>query len=236
MDKNKIPQHIAIIMDGNGRWAKKRGLPRFVGHRRGVESIRTVLKACASMGVKYLTVYAFSTENWGRPQEEIDFLMNLLSTYIRKEIKGFMKNKVKVNFLGRISQFPVSLYNEMTDAMEKTSKNDGITLNIMVNYGGRAEIVDAINKIIEKGKKAIDEETIGQHLYTKGVPDPDLLIRTASEMRISNFLLWQIAYAELYVTPVLWPDFRKDQLVSAIEEYQKRIRKFGKTEEQLYAS
>jgi undecaprenyl diphosphate synthase len=233
MDKNRIPQHIAIIMDGNGRWAKKRGLPRFVGHRRGVESLRSILKGCAEIGVKYLTVYAFSTENWNRPQEEIDFLMKLLSKSIHKEMKDLMRNNVKVNFLGKVSHLSPPLYKEMKNAMKETGKNQGITLNIMVNYGARAEIVDAVKDIVKKGNKNISEETISQHLYTKGVPDPDLLIRTASEMRLSNFLLWQIAYTELYVTAVLWPDFGKEELIAAIEEYQKRVRKFGKTDEQI---
>lgn len=223
-------------MDGNGRWAKERGLPRIAGHREGAESLREILKACAEFGVKYLTVYAFSTENWRRPRDEVDFLMNLFSETIDREIDELMANRVKLIFLGRISKFSPKLQKKMKEAMEKTKKNDRITLNVMVNYGGRAELVDAVNAIINEGLGAIEEETISQRLYTKGIPDPDLLIRTASEMRVSNFLLWQIAYAEIYVTPVLWPDFRREQLKEAIEDYKKRVRKFGKTEEQINAA
>jgi len=228
-----IPQHIAIIMDGNGRWAEQRGLPRVAGHKEGAESLRAVLRACAELGVKYLTVYAFSTENWSRPQEEVDFLMNLFSQTIDREIDELIKNGVRLNFLGRLEKFSESLRKKMYEAMEKTKGNDRITLNVMVNYGGRAEIVDAFNQILKEGRKEVDEETLKQYLYTKDIPDPDLLIRTANEMRVSNFLLWQIAYSELYVTPVLWPDFRKEQLLAAIEDYQKRVRKFGKTAEQV---
>lgn len=236
MAPKKNPQHIAVIMDGNGRWAKERGLPRIAGHREGSESLREVLKACAEFGVKYLTVYAFSTENWRRPRDEVDFLMNLFSETIDREIDELMANRVKLNFLGRISKFSPKLQEKMKEAMEKTKKNDRITLNVMVNYGGRAELVDAVNAIINEGRGTIDEKTISQSLYTKGIPDPDLLIRTASEMRVSNFLLWQIAYAEIYVTPVLWPDFRREQLKEAIDDYQKRVRKFGKTQEQIDAA
>lgn len=236
MDPQNIPQHIAIIMDGNGRWAKQKGLPRIAGHREGSESLRAVLKACAEFGVKYLTVYAFSTENWRRPQEEVDFLMELFSQTIDNEIEELMENQVKLRFLGRLSSFPPGLQKKMREAMEKTSGNKRITLNTMVNYGGRAELVDAVKAIVNEGARTINEEVINQHLYTKGIPDPDLLIRTALEMRVSNFLLWQIAYTEIYVTPVLWPDFRKEELRKAIEAYQKRVRKFGKTEEQTSAS
>jgi undecaprenyl diphosphate synthase len=236
MVPKKIPQHIAIIMDGNGRWAKKRGLPRIAGHREGAESVRAVLRACAEFGVKYLTLYAFSTENWRRPQEEVNFLMELFSQTIDREIDELMENRVKLNFLGRLSKFSPKLQKKMNEAMERTRKNDRVTLNVMVNYGGRAELVDAVQEIINEGRKTIDEGAIQQHLYTRGMPDPDLLIRTASEMRVSNFLLWQIAYAEIYVTPILWPEFRKEQLGEAIDDYQKRVRKFGKTEEQVSAA
>jgi undecaprenyl diphosphate synthase len=192
-------------MDGNGRWAKERGLPRIAGHREGTESLRAVLKACAEIGVKYLTVYAFSTENWGRPQAEVDFLMELFGQTIENELEELMKNQVKLNFLGRLTQFSTELQAKMRQAMAQTKNNKRITLNVMVNYGGRAELVDAIkgmakNQLIDDEVK---EETISQYLYTKGMPDPDLLIRTANEMRISNFLLWQIAYSEIYVTPTL---------------------------------
>ena len=220
-------------MDGSGRWAKKRGLPRIAGHREGAESLRAVLKTCGEIGVKYLTVYAFSTENWRRPKPEVEFLMQLFSRTIKREIDSMMKNEVKLNFLGRISKFSPALKKNMKEAAERTKDNCRITLNIMVNYGGRAELTDAVQAIIDKGQIKVDEETINQHLYTKGMPDPDLLIRTASEMRISNFLLWQIAYSEIYITPSFWPDFRKEQLMEAIAEYQKRVRKFGKTEDQV---
>jgi len=242
MDPQKIPQHIAIIMDGNGRWAKEKGLPRIAGHREGAGSVRAVLKACAEFGVKYLTVYAFSTENWRRPREEVDFLMGLFSQTIDREINELMENGVKLNFLGRLDKFSAALQKKMNAAMERTKGNDRITLNVMVNYGGRAEIVDAVKELIidsprlSEGNDKITEKDIGEHLYTRGMPDPDLLIRTASEMRVSNFLLWQIAYAEIYVTPVLWPDFRRDQLMAAIEDFQRRVRKFGKTEDQVAAA
>ena len=226
-------------MDGNGRWAKEKGLPRIAGHREGRNSLREVLKVAAGLGVKYLTVYAFSTENWDRPKDEVEFLMDLFSQTISVEMDDLMKNEVKVNFLGRISRFSPELSQKMEEAMERSRNNKRITLNIMANYGGRAELVDAVNGIIRENQgksresREITERDIDEHLYTKGMPDPDLLIRTASEMRVSNFLLWQIAYAEIYVTPVLWPDFRKEQLNAAISAYQKRVRKFGKTEEQI---
>jgi undecaprenyl diphosphate synthase len=237
MDPQNIPRHIAIIMDGNGRWAKERGLPRIAGHREGAESVRAVLKASAEFGVKYLTLYAFSTENWRRPQEEVDFLMELFSQTIDNEIDELMENEVRLLFLGRLSKFSPPLQSKMEEAMERTKSNKRITLNVMVNYGGRAEIVDAVRAINNEqlDNEQINEEIISNHLYTKGIPDPDLLIRTASEMRVSNFLLWQIAYAEIYVTPVFWPDFRREQLKEAISAYQRRVRKFGKTEEQVNA-
>ncbi|MBI5079012.1 isoprenyl transferase [Candidatus Saganbacteria bacterium] len=228
MDPAKIPQHIAIIMDGNGRWAKQKGLPRIAGHKEGSESLRAVLKACAEFGVKYLTVYAFSTENWGRPRDEVDFLMHLFSQTIDREIDELMQNRVRLKFLGRLDKFSSLLQKKMSGAEEKTRDNDRVTLNVMVNYGGRAEIIDAVQMLIAEGRKTIDEAGFNQYLYTKGLPDPDLLIRTASEMRVSNFLLWQIAYSEIYVTPTLWPDFRREQLMEAIEAYQKRERRFGK--------
>ncbi|MDI6732188.1 MAG: isoprenyl transferase [Candidatus Margulisbacteria bacterium] len=240
MDPANIPRHIAIIMDGNGRWAKERSLPRIAGHKEGSESVRAVLKAAADFGVKYLTLYAFSTENWKRPKEEVAFLMELFMQTIENEIAELMENRVRLQFLGRLYQFSKELQASMRAAAERTKNNDRITLNIMVNYGGRAEIVDAVNAIInerpatsDQRPTTVNETAIEQHLYTCGIPDPDLLIRTASEMRVSNFLLWQIAYAEIYVTPIYWPDFRKEQLKEAIEAYQKRTRKFGKTEEQI---
>ncbi|MBI5400211.1 isoprenyl transferase [Candidatus Saganbacteria bacterium] len=235
----KGPQHIAIIMDGNGRWAQAKGLPRIAGHREGANSLREVLKVCAEIGVKYLTVYAFSTENWLRPQEEVDFLMDLLAQSIEDEMPELMHNQVKLNFLGRLSSFSSELQQRMKQAMEKTKMNNRITLNVMVNYGGRAELVDAFRSILADTPHLnagnIDEPTISNYLYTKGLPDPDLLIRTANEMRVSNFLLWQIAYAEIYVTPTFWPDFRREQLLAAVEDYKKRTRKYGMTKEQVNA-
>ena len=224
-------------MDGNGRWAKQRNRPRIFGHKEGAESVRAVLKACAEFGVKYLTVYAFSTENWGRPQDEVDFLMNLFSLTIDREMNELMKNGVKLQFLGRLDRFSSDLQNKMKEAMAKTAENDRITLSVMVNYGGRAELADACNLLFRErqgmeggggSSREVTEEEISQHLYTKDMPDPDLLIRTANEMRISNFLLWQIAYAEIYVTPVLWPDFRREQLAEALAAYGQRERRFGK--------
>ena len=229
----KAPQHIAIIMDGNGRWAQRRGLPRIAGHRAGAESLRACVKACAELKVGYLTVYAFSTENWRRPKEEVDFLMQLLAQTIDHEIDDLNKNQVRLRFLGRINELNLELQKKIAGAMEKTKGNRGLNLNVMFNYGGRAEIVDAVNTALEKGKTKITEADIAASLYTRELPDPELLIRTANEMRISNFLLWQIAYAELHVTKMLWPDFRKEHLVLAIKDYNNRIRKFGKTKEQV---
>ena len=235
MDLKNIPQHIAIIIDGNGRWAKQKHLPRAAGHREGIESLREVVKAGRELGVKYLTVYAFSTENWMRPKQEVGFLMGLFMRFLNKEVKALHKNEVRVRFLGRLQNFSKALQEKMAWAMELTQKNQRLNLNVMMSYGGRAEIIDAIKQIIKEGKKAeeISEESLSGYLYTQGIPDPDLLIRTAAEMRISNFLLWQIAYTELYVTSVLWPDFRRKQLIEAVAAYQKRVRKFGKTEEQV---
>src|SRR3989338_274545 len=224
-------------MDGNGRWAKERGLPRIAGHKEGVESVRVILKACAEFGVKYLTIYTFSTENWRRPQEEVGFLMNLFSLTIDREIKELMENKVKLNFLGWLSELSPELQKKTKAAMKKSENNTRTVLNIMMNYGARAALIDAFKQMSAEQLSAdvIDEKKVSKYLYTKDVPDPDLLIRTASEMRISNFLLWQIAYSEIYVTPVLWPDFRRAQLKDRSEEYQKRTRKFGKTKDQIDA-
>ncbi|HTY13611.1 MAG TPA: isoprenyl transferase [Candidatus Omnitrophota bacterium] len=232
-DLKHIPQHIAIIMDGNGRWAKKRGLPRIAGHKKGAESLREVVKACNELGVKYLTVYAFSTENWQRPEDEVGFLMRLFMEAINNEVQKLHKNKVRIRFLGRLEKFSPELREKMKWAMELTKENLAGNLNVMVNYGGRAELVDAFNAIRAAGMDKIDEGTVNRYLYTAGIPDPDLLIRTANEMRVSNFLLWQIAYSELYVTDVFWPDFGKQELLKAVEEYGKRERRYGKTSEQL---
>ncbi|MBI5699143.1 di-trans,poly-cis-decaprenylcistransferase [Candidatus Saganbacteria bacterium] len=222
-------------MDGNGRWAKKKGLPRIAGHKVGADSLKEAVKTCAEAGVKHLTVYAFSTENWKRPKEEVGFLMTLFSQTLDREVAELEKNNVRLRFLGRLQDFSPELQKKMKAAMERLSKNTGLNLNVMVSYGGRAEIVDAILEMRkdEVPNDEINEETVGKYLYTKDVPDPDLLIRTASEMRVSNFLLWQIAYAEIYVTEVLWPDFRKKELLAAIVDYSKRERRFGKTSEQI---
>ena len=220
-------------MDGNGRWAKKKGLPRIAGHKVGADSLKEAVKTCAEVGVKHLTVYAFSTENWKRPADEVNFLMSLFSQTLDREIEELQKNNVRLRFLGRLQDFSPELQTKMRAAMDRLSKNTGLNLNVMVSYGGRAEIVDAVKKMMDEGRRTIDETGFGQFLYTKDVPDPDLLIRTASEMRVSNFLLWQIAYAEIYVTEVLWPDFRKKELLAAIEDYGRRERRFGKTSEQI---
>jgi len=216
-------------MDGNGRWARKRGLPRIEGHRRGAASLKEAVKACVEIGVKYLTVYAFSTENWKRPKEEVNFLMSLLSLTIDREIEELNKNRIRIRFLGRISMLPGKLRDKIRSAEEKTKDNDRLNLNIMLSYGGRAEMVDAVKSIVKKHIKddRINEELISRSLYTAGIPDPDLLIRTAGEMRVSNFMLWQIAYAEIWVTDILWPDFRKKHLLEAISDYNSRVRKFG---------
>jgi undecaprenyl diphosphate synthase len=229
MNSKEIPKHIAIIMDGNGRWAQKRKLPRIEGHRRGAISLREAVKACIELGVKYLTVYAFSTENWKRPKEEINFLMRLLSSTIKKEVNELDKNKIRVRFLGRTSMLPEKLQEKIRSAEERTKNNGRLNLNIMLSYGGRAELTDAVKSIVKNNIKSdtIDEDLISGSLYTAGMPDPDLLIRTAGEMRVSNFMIWQIAYSEIWVTDVLWPDFRKKHLLEAINDYSGRIRKFG---------
>ncbi|ADG82219.1 isoprenyl transferase [Thermincola potens] len=233
IDMNKLPMHIAIIMDGNGRWAARRGLPRAAGHRAGVESLRDIVKTCSSLGIKYLTVYAFSTENWKRPQEEVNILMDLLVEYLGKEMRELHQNNVKVRAIGRIEELPASAQKALSDAFELTGNNTGLTLTLALNYGGRLEIVEAVQKIageVLKGRldlKAIDEKVVNEHLYTVGMPDPDLVIRPSGELRISNFLLWQMAYSELWYSPVLWPSFRKVHLLQAIIDFQKRQRRFG---------
>ncbi|OGX28647.1 MAG: di-trans,poly-cis-decaprenylcistransferase [Omnitrophica WOR_2 bacterium RIFCSPLOWO2_12_FULL_51_24] len=233
LDREIIPLHIAVIMDGNGRWAKKRGLPRVMGHRAGMKSVREVIKSCRELGIRYLTLYAFSSENWKRPKEEVETLMRFLNEYIDKELPSFIKNGIKLNFIGRMDGLPDFVRPRLKKATEETKDCGGMTLNVALNYSGRSEIIDAAKKFasqVKAGKRDIedlDEGSFGGFLYTAGQPDPDLLIRTSGEMRISNFLLWQISYAELYVTPKLWPDFRKSDLISAVAEYQKRERRFG---------
>lgn len=222
----RVPNHIAIIMDGNGRWAKEKGMPRTYGHKAGADTLRKILTSCGELGVKYLTVYAFSTENWKRAKEEVDTLMFLFKTYLKNEKKLLMKNNVKFIVSGRKEGVSKDLLTEISKLEEATKENTGITLNIAFNYGGRAELVDAIKQIIKNNETEITEETVEKYLYNQ-LPSPELLIRTSGEIRISNFLLWQIAYSEIYVTDTYWPDFNKDELIKAIESYQKRDRRFG---------
>jgi undecaprenyl diphosphate synthase len=232
MDLTRLPRHVAVIMDGNGRWAQKRHLPRIAGHRSGTQSARTTIETCARLKIEALTLYAFSVENWRRPKTEIDFLMALLREYLRKEMPLIQKNNIRMRFLGRIDELPAGVQNDVRDAMEKTAANKGMVLCVALNYGGRAEIVDAMNAIFleRNGHGAshkVTEEQLARHLYTEGLPDPDLLIRTSGEMRVSNFLLWQIAYAEIFVTETLWPDFNRARLLEALLEFQKRERRYG---------
>ncbi len=227
IDRVKLPKHIAIIMDGNGRWAKKRGLPRIMGHRAGAAAVRSTVKAASELGIEALTLYAFSTENWLRPQTETRALMELLRLTLRREVIELDKNNVRLRAIGRLRKLPPSVQEELRRCMDMTQSNSGLTLNLALNYGGRQDIVDAVNALMKQGKKSADEEDISKNLTTAGLSDPDLLIRTSGEYRLSNFLLWQIAYAELYVTPVLWPDFKRTHLQEAILDYQKRERRFG---------
>ena len=222
----EVPKHIAIIMDGNGRWAKKRALPRTLGHREGAKTLQKILKYAGELGIQYLTVYAFSTENWNRSEEEVFALMKLFSKYIKNEEKNLMKNNVRFLVSGRKERVSSSLLEEIKALEEKTSRNTGITFNIAFNYGGRAEIVDAVNQLLQEKKEKISEEDISSHLY-QNIPDPELIIRTSGEFRISNFLLWQLAYAEIYVTDTLWPDFDEKSLDLALENFQKRECRFG---------
>ena len=231
--QNALPTHIAIIMDGNGRWAKERHLPRVEGHRNGVESVRATVRACGEIGVKYLTLYAFSVENWNRPKDEVDTLMKYLARYLKNEIGELNRNNVKLEVIGQIYRLPEFVQEQLKKTQAALAKNNGLTLILALSYGGRTEIVETVRAIAEKVKQGklepaeINEQVIAQHLYTRHMPDPDLLIRTSGEMRVSNFLLWQISYSELVVTPTLWPDFRKPQLFAAIEEYARRHRRFG---------
>ncbi|HEV2689009.1 MAG TPA: isoprenyl transferase [Bryobacteraceae bacterium] len=234
VDPDRLPAHIAIIMDGNGRWARRRGLPRAAGHKAGVEPVRTAVETSSRLGIRALTLYAFSVENWKRPRAEVDYLWRLLRVYLRRELPEIMRNGIRFTCMGRLDGLPPQVRQELENAIDTTSHNTGMRLNVAINYSGRAELVDAINAIVEEARLEgrlrdlhIDEETIASRLYTAGLPDPDLLIRTSGEMRISNFLLWQIAYAELYVTDTLWPDFRRADMLHAILEYQKRDRRFG---------
>jgi len=225
----KIPVHVAIIMDGNGRWAAKRGLPRIAGHRAGTDNLRQVIRACVEFGIRFLTIYAFSTENWARPKDEVDGLMDILADVIDRELRELHQEGVKLCHLGRLEGLDAKLKEKVLKAIELTKDNDRLTLNIAFNYGGRDEIVQAVKKMIQVGVKAeeVSEELLSSYLYTCSIPDPDLMIRTSGEQRISNFLIWQAAYAEWVVTPVFWPDFNKEELRNALVEYSKRDRRFG---------
>ena len=233
LDPKRIPQHIAIIMDGNGRWATQRGLQRVMGHMQGYNTVREIVRACDELGVRALTLYTFSTENWRRPKEETDAIMQLIESATRNELPAFQKDNVRLRVSGRLSELPECVCTALTETVEATAENTGLTLNLAINYGGRQEILDAVQEACRRAKdgeldaEAISEEYFSDLLYTAGLPDPDLLIRTAGELRVSNFLLWQIAYAEIWVTPTLWPDFTEADLIMAIADYQKRVRKFG---------
>ncbi len=234
LDSRRIPTHVAIIMDGNGRWANRRGLPRIAGHRAGVSPVRESVETCARLGVEALTLYAFSVENWKRPRAEVDTLWRLLRFYLRRELPELNRNGVVLRVIGRLDELPSKVRDEIDYAEERTRLNGGMRLNLAINYGGRAEMVDAINAVIAQARREgtlgslqVTEERISANLYTADLPDPDLLIRTSGEMRVSNFLLWQIAYAELYVTDTLWPDFNRAELLRAFLDFQKRERRFG---------
>ena len=232
LDLKRLPRHVAVIMDGNGRWAQRRHLPRVAGHSSGTKTARTTIETCARLKIEALTLYAFSVENWRRPQAEIDFLMQLLREYLRQEMPLLQKNNIRMSFIGRTHELPAGVQNDVRDAMEKTAGNTGMVLCVALNYGGRAEIVDAMNALLSErnghgAPAAITEEELARHMYAGGLPDPDLLIRTSGEMRISNFLLWQIAYSEIFVTETLWPDFNRARLLEALVEYQKRERRYG---------
>lgn len=231
IDLERLPQHIAVIMDGNGRWAKKRRLPRIAGHRAGIRAVRQVVEACARLGVPYLTLYAFSIENWKRPHTEVRLLMGLLREYLKKEIKTLNEQNIRLGVIGRIGELPKAVQRDLQVALDKTRDNNGLRLTLALNYGARAELVDAVRdlaaRLAHDGDLKIDEASLGQCLYTGGMPDPDLLIRTSGELRLSNFLLWQVAYAEIWVTDTLWPDFTQNHLFQAIIDYQKRERRYG---------
>jgi undecaprenyl diphosphate synthase len=226
---DRLPGHVAVIMDGNGRWAAQRHLPRVEGHRNGIDSVRDAVETSARLGIKVLTLYAFSVENWKRPMTEVSTLMSLLKRYLRLELNTLLRNNIRFNVIGREDELAPDIRRELKMAEEQTASNTGMLFNIALNYGGRAEIVEAAKRIIASGvaPDELDEQRFGEFLYTAGQPDPDLLIRTSGEMRVSNFLLWQIAYAEIWVTDTLWPDFRKQHLLEAIVAYQKRDRRYG---------
>jgi undecaprenyl diphosphate synthase len=236
--QSRIPTHVAIIMDGNGRWAKARGLPRLAGHRAGTENLRRILTACAELGVKILTIWAFSTENWRRPQEEVRGLMDIVEQVIDRELGELHRNGVRLRHVGRLEGISRSLQAKVRRAVELTKDNDRLILNVAFNYGGKAEILDAVKKIVADSvlPEDIDEALFARYLYTAGLPDPDMIIRTGNECRISNFMLWQGAYSEYYFSPVLWPDFDKAELSKALEDYARRERRFGRTTEQVVSA
>ncbi len=239
INKDNLPKHLAIIMDGNGRWAKQQGLLRAFGHEKGTKSVRITVESCAKIGIENLTLYAFSTENWNRPKLEVDTLMKLLVNSLKKELATLEKNNIRLNCIGNIELLPTKAKNELLSVIEKTKNNTRMTLTLALSYGSREELLNVVKIISEKVKNniisidTIDESIINEHLYTRNLPDVDLVIRTSGEHRISNFLLWQIAYAEFYFTDVLWPDFKEEDLYAAIISYQKRERRFGKTSEQI---
>lgn len=239
IDLTNLPKHLAIIMDGNGRWAKKQGFLRTLGHESGTKSVKEIIKSCAKLGIENLTLYAFSTENWNRPKIEVDTLMKILVRSLKKELKTLQDNDIKLNTIGNLEKLPKSAQDQLLGVIEKTKDNSRMTLTLALSYGSREEIVNAVRNISDKVKNniisidSIDDSIINEHLYTRNLPEVDLLIRTSGEHRISNFLLWQIAYAELYFTDVLWPDFKEQDLYEAIISYQKRERRFGKTSEQI---
>lgn len=233
IDHENIPQHIAVIMDGNGRWAKKQGVKRLFGHQNAIKAVREVTEGAAELEVKHLTLYAFSTENWDRPKFEVEGLMSLLVQTIKEELPTLVKNNIRLSSIGDTSKLPEKTKESLKEAIELTEGHDGMELILALNYSGRWDIMNAMQSIIHSSIENVDADMIAEHLSTSGVPDPELLIRTSGEMRISNFLLWQMAYTEMFFTPVLWPDFRKENLHQAIESYQRRERRFGKTSEQL---
>lgn len=234
LDPQRMPAHIAVIMDGNGRWARQRNYPRIMGHKAGITTVRMVVETCAQMSVEALTLYAFSVENWKRPRHEVEGLWRLLRIYLRRELSNLMRNDIQLVAIGRLESLPTPVQADLQSVMNKTAGNRGMRLNLAINYGGRTELIDAVNAIVDNARNEgnlhaleITEDSISSHLYTAGVKDPDLLIRTSGEMRISNFLLWQIAYAELFVTDKLWPDFSRTDLLEAVHDYQRRERRFG---------
>ncbi len=239
IDLNNLPKHLAIIMDGNGRWAKQKGFMRAFGHENGTKSVRTTVETCAQLGIENLTLYAFSTENWNRPKMEVDTLMKLLVNSLKTELKTLQENNIRLNSIGNLNKLPKSIFKELHEVIDLTKNNTRMTLTLALSYGSREELLNVVKNISDKVKNniisidSIDESIINQHLYTHNLPDVDLLIRTSGEHRISNFLLWQIAYAELYFVDVLWPDFKETHLYEAIISYQKRERRFGKTSEQI---